>query len=149
MIEVLEEKISPGVGEPGNQVELFLRIKFQSQVVREEVIKNLVEPILDGNTPPGTIPLQNTLKLSSTSVPTLGDAGKAQWTMGAERKLQSVLLLPLLINQIKGLSVSAAEEQLTRTLPQAHDVQISISPQWWPRLPFLSMRINLSQLDPE
>jgi hypothetical protein len=59
MIEVLEEKISPEVGEPGKQVELFLRIKFQSQVVREEVIKNLVEPILAGNTPPGFIPLQN------------------------------------------------------------------------------------------
>jgi hypothetical protein len=144
-VEVLDKTISPAVGEPGRELNLSLRLRFQSQVVKVEVLNNLVAPILDANIHPGYSPIDNTMWLTLISPPMIGVDGNAHWTVQAQRKLKADIPADQSINLINGLSIPQAQELLEHSLPLAEQAQIRLSPNWWPRLPFLPMRIQLSQ----
>jgi len=143
--ETLSEISTPAIGEPSNQLELSLRLTVQSQVVSGEVLHRLVTPIMDSNTPNGYLPIPSTLEIIRINSPTLGGDGKAHWTINATRKLQTDIPAQRVIDIVKGVNVSQASERLSVSLPIAEQAQIVTAPSWWPRLPFLAMRIEVVQ----
>lgn len=143
IIETLIETPIPSVGEPGEQLELSLRLRLHSQVVSGKALRSLVIPILDSNTPSGYSPLVNTLELTSLSNPSLGEDGKTRWSISATRKLQADIPANLAVDIIKGATVARAIERLSASLPLSEQAKIKLSPNWWPWLPFLTMRIEL------
>ncbi len=134
------------IGEPGNRLELSLRLRIQSQVVSGEALRSLVTLILDSNTPNGYIPLLNTLEITRLSNPTFGEEGLPHWTILANRKLQVDIQENQVIENIKGVTVAQAVDRLSTSLPLAEHVQILLSPEWWPRLPFIPMRMEVVKL---
>lgn len=147
IMETLEETSIPSIGEPGNQLELSLRLRVQSQVVSGEVLHSLVTPIMDSNTPTGYLPLQNTLEITRISNPTLGEDGNAYWAINAARKLQVDIPAKRVVDIIKGVTVAQALERLSASLPLTKQAEIVLTPYWWPRLPFLTMRMDVVQLE--
>lgn len=145
ILETLEETSAPAVGEPGNQLSLSLRLRFQSQVVSGEVLHSLVTPILNANTNTGYSPIVSTMELTRLTIPTLGEDGKAHWNLRAQRKIQADLPATQAIDLVKGESVPRAIQLLHDSLPIVEQVQITLTPNWWPRLPFLPMRIQVIQ----
>ena len=147
IIKVIEEKFSPPVGEPGKELSLYLRLQFQIRIVSGEVLRNLVTPIMDANNSKDYSPIPGTFVFSYISIPTLGPDGSTQWSMLAERKIQANIPKSQVIDQIKGKSVSRAANRLHESLPEVREIQISLTPKWWPLLPFLPMRIHIDQPD--
>ncbi len=146
-IEVVEEIYNPAVGEPTEQVELTLRLKIKAQVVSGEVLRSMVTPILDSNIPAGYSAEMNTLEVTPLTSPTLGADGKGFWTVNASRKILADIPTDLTVESIKGASVNQANARLSESLPLAGQAQIMLVPSWWPRLPFLAMRITLVQAE--
>jgi hypothetical protein len=144
--ETLVETYNPSIGAPGNRLELSLRLRIQSQVVSGEALRSLVTLILDSNTPNGYIPLLNTLEITRLSNPTFGEEGLPHWTILANRKLQVDIQENQVIENIKGVTVAQAVDRLSTSLPLAEHVQILLSPEWWPRLPFIPMRMEVVKL---
>jgi hypothetical protein len=144
-IEIIDETATPTVGEPGSQLNLSMRLRFQSQVVADEDIRSLITPILDSNTPTGYSPVANTMVLNQLSTPTLGPDDNAHWTLRVQRKLQADIIEKQASNLVSGLSVQQAIDRLNSSLPLSDDTKILIAPEWWPRLPFLPMRIQVIQ----
>ena len=145
IVDTLEEIYTPAVGEPGDQLELSLRLNFQAQVVSNEVQRRLVVSALDSIIPDGYSPLDNTLEINQLSEPSLATDGTFHWTVTAERELQAVISPEHAINNIRGATVTDAIERLSASLPLSEQAQIVLAPSWWPRLPFLTMRIELIQ----
>jgi hypothetical protein len=145
IVETLADTSTPSIGEPGNQLELSLRLRVQSQVVSGEVLNSLVMPIMDSNTPNGYLALPNTLEITQITSPTLGEDGNAHWTISATRKLQIDIPENRVIDIIKGVKVAQASNRLSASLPLAEQAQIVLTPNWWPRLPLLAMRIEVVQ----
>jgi hypothetical protein len=147
IIEIIDETTTPAVGEPGNQLNLYMRLRFQSQVVSGKELLNLITPILDANIPSGYTPIINSLLLNHLTIPTLGQDGNAHWTLRAQRNLQAEIITEQASNLITGLSVPQAIDRLNGSLPLATEAQIILAPDWWPRLPFLPMRIQVIQAE--
>jgi len=145
IIEIIDETPTAAVGEPGNQLGLSMRLRFQSQVVAAEELSSLITPILDANTPTGYTPVESTMVLRQLTNPTLGEDGNAHWTISVQRKLQADIAAEQAINLINGLSTPQAIDRLKGSLPLTAEVQIILIPEWWPRLPLLPMRIQVVQ----
>ncbi len=145
IIDTLEETATPSIGEPGNLLELSMRLRVQSHVVSDQEIFNLVTPIMDSNTPAGFSSLVNTLEIIQLSNPTTGKDGNAHWTISAVRKLQADIPTRRVVNIIIGITVPQARERLFASLPLTEQPQIVLIPAWWPRLPLLTMRMDVVQ----
>jgi hypothetical protein len=147
IIETLEEIYTPGVGEPGKKLDLAMRLKFQTQVVSGEVLRSLVIPIMDANLSSKYISIPDTLELTSLTTPTLSEDGKTHWSLQAQRKIQSDISEDQAVNKVKGLSIPLAIEILNDSFTLDGQTQITLTPRWWPRLPFLPMRIEVIQAE--
>jgi len=143
LIATLDETYSPAEGEPGNQLSLSLRLEFQAQVVSSDNLNSLVTPILDASLPQGYTPIPDTLFIIQLGSPVLGEDGFAHWSIYAQRKLRAEIPEALAVNLAYGQTVAEATHRLTDSLPLAGAPQIDLTPSWWPRLPFLPMRVQV------
>jgi hypothetical protein len=107
----------------------------------------MVIPILDSNIPNGYAPVMNTLVITPLTSPTMDANGKAYWTVNAKRELLAEIPTNRAVESIKGATLSEAVERLSGSIPLAEEAHIMVTPSWWPRLPFLAMRITLDQAD--
>jgi hypothetical protein len=147
IVETLAEIYNPTIASPGNRLELSLRLHIQSQVVSGKALLSLVTPILDSNTPMGYSPIINSLEITRLNNPTPGEDGTAHWTIHASRKLQVDIPGNHIIDNITGLTVAQAVERLSTSFPLEDQTKILVSPDWWPRLPFVPMRMEVVKLD--
>ena len=145
--EILDETATPAIGEPGSQLSIAMRLRFESQVVSSENLNNLITPILDANIPHGYTPIDNSIILKQLTNPILGEEGNAYWTINAQRDIQADIVSNQIVNQISGKTTPQAIGQLNDSLPLANEARIILAPKWWPRLPFLPMRIQIVQAD--
>jgi hypothetical protein len=146
-VETLAEDYFPGVGEPGNQLELSMKIKVQAQIVSGETIHTFCNTIMDSYTPQGFTPLGNSLLISPQNNLAAGADGKAHLAITATRQLKAVIPSEKAAQMIAGRTIQLAIQRLSSSLPLSEQASITISPPWWPRLPFLPMRIELVQQD--
>jgi hypothetical protein len=143
IVEAVDESASPGVGEPGEQAELFQRLRIRALVVAGETLQNFVTPLLDANIPTGYSPVQNSIKIIPTSDQILESDGKVHWTVRAERSLMNSIPTHQLADSIRGATKSQAIDRLSIVAPGIQQAEIALMPGWWPRLPLLAIRIRL------
>jgi len=84
-VQMVTESSFPAIGEPGNQLELTLKLRVQSQVVSGTTLRNFINPIMDSYTPEGYLPLEDSLEITQVSELIIGEDGKAAWTIRATR----------------------------------------------------------------
>jgi hypothetical protein len=145
IVETLEVTSLPAKGEPGNQLEVTMRLHFQSQAVSGDILRRLVTPLLDSNTPVGYSPINNSLVITQLNQPSLAQDGTVHWTVSAVRNLQVDIPNNRAIDIVKGSTIAEAKERLAASLPLEDQAQIELAPKWWPRLPLLTMRIQVAQ----
>ena len=148
VVEIVQETSAPAVGAPGNKLNLTMRVRFQSRVVSGEVLHNFVTPILDNGVPDGYMPIRGTIVVDQLTAPVLDENGTASLTIRVQRTIAVNISTNDAIALVKGLPISAAIERLSITQPLSMPAQISLFPSWWPRLPFLDMRIQVVQSEP-
>jgi hypothetical protein len=143
----IAETSFPGIGEPGNDLKLSMQLKFQAQAISMDTLQHLAEPIMDSYIPEGFLPTAKSIVFSQSSQATLMEDGKAYLTIDAKRKIIADIPGAQVGERITGVPVTQAVERLTTSFPLSERAQISLSPGWWPRLPFLAMRIKVLQTE--
>jgi hypothetical protein len=143
LLETIEETQFPAITEPADQLELFLRLKFQCQVISLAMLRNMVSNILDEKLPAGYSELPGTLVIAPFKEIAQGEDGAYLYKITAKRKLEANIPANQVLGKITGLTTAAAEDHLSATLPLANQADIKLIPSWWPRLPFIVMRIDL------
>jgi hypothetical protein len=147
LVQTVSEIYFPEVGEPANDLKLNMIVRFQIQVVSDQTLHLFVEPVMDAYTPNGTIEISNSLVLTQTDRPILMNGGNAQFKIKATRTIKAEIVKNQIIQDILGAPVNLAVERLSASLPLADKAQINLIPSWWPRLPWLGMRIEVIQPD--
>lgn len=147
MVETIEETPYPLVGEPGNQLELALQLRFQAQVVSGESIRRLVIVVLDSQTPAGLSPETGPVEISQLTAPAGVSDGTYRWSVKAERSLGVDIQDYQVVYVVKGQPVAEAKEQMSASLPLTEESKITLTPSWWPIMPLLTMRIEVAQAD--
>lgn len=141
----LEETYTPETGQPGEQLELTLRLEYIGQAVAGSDLQALVTPPLDATLPTGFSPVPDTLNVKLSSTPVLNEAGELEFNITAERELQADIPVAQVLALILGKTSAQASQSLLEALPLASSPQIEINPGWWPRLPVATFRIQVQQ----
>jgi len=147
LVETSSETYFPALGEPGNNLKLAMEAQFQAQVISDDTLRRLVEPIMDAYTPSGYLGVPNSLAFTQTNQPIQVDNGKAQFRIKATRSVQAQIPQKLVAQSVLGRTTSQAEENLLASIPVAERAQINLFPGWWPRMPWLGMRVSIIQTD--
>jgi hypothetical protein len=140
----LEETQVPSINKPGDQLELFLRIKFECQVISLGMLRNILSSHLDERLPAGYTTIPGALEIAPLKAPLQDEDGFLHYTIMAKRELKAGIEANQVIGQITGLTIAKAKDLLSESFPLAGPADIKLSPSWWPRLPFTPLRIGLS-----
>ena len=148
LTSILEETYSPGpvdgvFTQPAQQLTLQLRLEYQGLLVANQDLQEISTRILDANLPQGFQPVPETLTSEHLRSPSLDEPSTARWRMLARRQLQALIDTERAASMARGLALPQAKQVLEDGL-NIRDVDIQLAPSWWPRLPWLTFRIQLT-----
>ena len=138
---VLEETYDPIETQPADQLNLTLRVKFQALMAAGADLRTLGQAALEANLPNDFAPIPATLVISPKNSPVLEDGEQARWRMRAQWEVGAQINATKAINLVLWLTPEEAIDRLTSNLPLATPAEITLTPDWWPRLPVLPFRV--------
>lgn len=141
MIE--EETQSPLPGEPGDFARLTMRIEFIAWAVREDDLQSVARSAMDANIESGYQAAPGNIDIVFLGPGTVDGDGGVRWKISAGRRLEAVIDREEVGRLVTGLTVEESGRLLSRHYLLASPPEIQVQPRWWPRLPFLSFRIEV------
>ena len=131
----------PAEGQPGDELELTMRIQFSAWVVRGEDLRALGQKTMAASqTRDGFQPVPETLQILNLTTPIL-QGEEAHWDILVMWQTKAVWNTTEIRQLLLGQNPLQAQEILMEKYELEHEPGISLSPAWWPRLPFLPFRI--------
>lgn len=141
--QVLDSTFDPAGDEPADALSLNLRLECEALVVPGEALQALAVAALDANLPGGFTPQAASLEVRHLTGPQ--PAGEVyQWRLQANRQIQAQVSAARAVSQVLGADIVTAQNQLAASLPVSASPQILLRPSWWPRMPVLPFRIQVS-----
>lgn len=148
LAEVLDQDYQPAAGQPADELRLLLRVNYEAFHIAQQDINFLVETLLNSSLPDGFVPMAGTLKIENLGDPVFqGDA--AEWLLRASRQVQAVVPESQSVQLALGLDPQSAKGRLAANLELQDAPVIRLVPSWWPRLPYIPLRIKIQVIQPE
>lgn len=140
--KVLEEKVQPEVGQPGDHLAIQLRVKYSAWYMLPNELESMINTVMDGGLAPGmvTVPGQP-LEIEETS-PVVNQNGM-EWQVNASRNIRASWKEEDVISAVSGKKPEAAIGVLSGMLQLETPAAIRMHPSWWPRIPFLPIQIHV------
>jgi len=147
LTQVIEKTYDPPALQPSEELNLQLRLEYQAPVIASSDLLALAAAVLDANLEPGFLPVANTLEISHLTSPLVTRDNSFTWRLKAERTLEAQISTSHLVSMVIGLPLNSAGDKLAAYLPIEEPPLISITPGWWPRMPYLPFRIQVKSID--
>ncbi len=139
----LERTFIPEESQPANTLTLTLRVRYKALLVASEDVQALARTILAASAPQGMALVPTTLKVEADAAGPQGEAAPYEWTFHAQGVFATPVDRDLARQVVVGLSPETAQQRLDTVFPLASLPIIRRWPGWWPRLPFLPLRIDV------
>ncbi len=145
MDEVLLKSYAPDGALPAAHLQLTLRMQFHAYRISGADLRQLGTTILDASLPAGYTPLLDSLEIAIDTLPELDQDQIAHCQITAQRNLQARLSKEKAVSLALGQPPEQAIQRLSESLSLAQPPVITVDPGWWPRLPFIPVRIFVSE----
>ena len=142
-VTILEETFNPPEPQPTSELSLILRVEYELSVVSGETFHDMVNAILDATLPQGHSVMQGTLIITRNSDFAFQENNTFTWEISAQRGIFSLKDKHAVIQSILGQSPDQAARTLSQNLSLNTTPEITITPSWWPWLPFLELQITV------
>jgi len=142
--QVIEEAYLPPGDDPSPRLELSLRVEYRAYAAAGADLDSLATVLLDTNLPEGYAPLLDTLALQVIQSPVLEADGLPRWHMSARRSLRAVVSPDQVTKLLLGAAPTEAAARLLEAYPLDAPPAIRLLPDWWPRMPLLPFRIQIT-----
>lgn len=144
-VKVIEETRTPEENQPGDFARLTLRVEFSGWVIRESDLQQVANTALNASLPSGSVSLTSSAEVAFLTDPAQDDAGLVRWRIRAERPVEAAWSPDSLARYAAGKSPAQAAAGITAMMDLPTPARVRVSPSWWPRLPFLSFRIQVER----
>lgn len=142
--QVIEQSYEPPENLPSDVIDLNLRLEFKALTASHADLEQLATYALDANLPNTFVAIPESLTINSITAPMIDENGWAVWKIRAKREMHARIPASEAISLAMGLSPSTAMIKLQADLPLSGQPEIHLTPSWWPRLPFLPFRYDIS-----
>jgi len=140
---VLEKIYNPPEGEPGEQLELYMRLEYRFLTASRADLNALAQSVMDAHLRDGFTALPETIEISTVDQPVAREDGQASWRIHIRRSMQPNISDRQVIQICLGQDPRLASQRMLNDLSLAQPPTIIMSPSWWPRLPILPFRIEV------
>ncbi len=144
VLQTLEAAFQPEEGQPAARLFLTLRLELEAMIISAQDLEDLARWVLDAQTPQGYIPADNTIAIQVNNTPSYTAGGEALLHITANRQLQAEIVEAQVYRLVLFQPITKAIKDLSDHLLLAKEPGVEIFPAWWPRLPFLPFRIQLT-----
>jgi hypothetical protein len=142
--EVIADESFPPGRQPSDLLEETLRARFTVNYLAADDLLKAATAALDTALPAGYHSVTADVQVSLAGSPAAaGPDGRVQWQIEATRVIGPDLPAGQMAEQVRGLPADRAAGWLEATYRLASSPTIRVSPQGWPWLPFLPMRISV------
>ena len=136
--KILSEQQEPASGEPGDLLTLSLQVEYAAAYVEREDLELAAQLALDASLPEGTSAVDATLEMVSVR-----QINSSSWQVAAERKVRPDWHRETMIRSLLGARPDDVPAILGESYPLVGEPVVRLQPRWWPRLPYLPLRIQL------
>jgi hypothetical protein len=102
---------------------------------------NLAAPAFDSNLPKMYIEVKGSRKVESILDPVTDPNGTTVFDVKLSQKIKRKISTIDVVNIVRGISIKEAYEILIKKFGDGISPIIEIKPSWWPRMPFIGLRI--------
>jgi hypothetical protein len=154
MKEILEETYQPTPplasesAVPSHELILTLRAEYEVLTVSLDDIKAMSISALDASLPKNYRPSNDRVQIEQLTPPSAAGENLYSWQIRTKRLIHAHIEPELAAGLARSRTLPAAQELLFNALPLEVPPLIEMSPEWWPRLPLISERIQLIILTP-
>lgn len=147
LVETLERTFIPTDDSPSNQLGLSLRLEYQATFIAASDLEYLSNLVLN------TSPQENTQIITDSytyeiAPPSDDNLNKTNnLGMTVRRKTREIIKTSQVTSTIMGLTPEQAQVQLSNLFTLETPAIILLQPDWWPRLPFIPLRITVLVID--
>ena len=129
---------------PASELNLTARQEIRIMVVAGKNLKALAQEVLNANLSKDLTGVPDTLEFQSITAPILFSDGSAHWQIHAKRIVQFHISESQAINLVLGRPPVEARRLLQTQMPLQGTPTIRLLPDWWPVMPVMSFRINVT-----
>ncbi len=144
VVLVLAEDYSEYIGQPAESVSLEMRVVVQGVVVDEQYARQAAYAALAERVGRGFRILDDTLTFVRGDELGVDDARRVTFLMTAAGDVASAINEDRVREQVAGLPVDRAVENLSAALPLKQPPRVELWPDWFGRLPLLPIRIDVT-----
>ncbi len=144
LVKVITESFSPADYQPASELALTLRLEYQAPYVSAEDQDNFSKAVLDANIPAGYSPIPGTMEVVQLTKPRFNDGTSTTWRVNLSQDIQSEPSIDEVVSLALGRSPEKASKILTENLPLDSPPLIETFPPWWPVMPLIPIRIDVS-----
>jgi hypothetical protein len=144
--QMVEQSYDPDRDMPGGQLSLNLRMEYQALKASAADLQELGEAVLDAALAEGYQPVAGSLKLEHRETPSIDSDLNARWKMAVRRQIETGVVPYDAIQRVLGLPPNLAAEKLEAALPLDAPPVIRLFPSWWPRMPVLPFRVQVTPI---
>jgi hypothetical protein len=142
-IQILEQSYDRQLGEPADSLSLTLVLEMEGLTYRRDDIDPAVKISLDAVLTDETIPMPETLNYEVLTEPAILNKKTASMKILAGQETYKTIDLAHMRKLMRGHTPEEATALLEDILNLSTRPKIIISPTWFPRLPWLELRIHL------
>lgn len=148
LLETIQADYQPEVGLPADRLVLSLRVQYQALVVSANDLEAIARAVLDANLPDSFTTVDGSLRVATVIQPAPSEVAETsgpvyRWKVHAYRTMIAQVPAPQAVRLVLGRTRENAILRLQDVLALDGPAQITMQPEWWPRLPVLPFRVNV------
>jgi hypothetical protein len=137
----------PAEDQTGDSLSLTLDMECKAQYASGTDVKALAALELKAELPSGFVPVPGTISNTIVTPPSTALDGISQWDVETHQMLKPELNASRIMHIIHGRSPQSASQRLMNSIQLTDQPVITITPSWWPWLPFIPFRITIKTGD--
>jgi hypothetical protein len=138
--QIVERSYDREVGDPAETLALILDMEIEGAVYTRDDLETAASLVLEANLQPKYSYVPGTLIVQTDDIEASAEAGILQ--IRASQEIFEIIDVGRFQWNLRGKEIEDASSYIVRRLDLASDPEIHLSPNWFPRLPWIGMRIN-------
>lgn len=144
LVRIISESYSPDDRQPASELDLILRLEFEAPYISAEDKDILANAILEANIPQGYSSIEGTMIVRQLTTPIFHQGKAGPWQIRLTQDIQNEPSIDQVVNLSLGRSPQNVEKILMENLSLTTPPQIETTPTWWPILPLIPIRIDVT-----
>jgi len=137
-----QEQILPGIGQPGEQLNLWIQQDYSGWYILDHDVSITLEPMLDALMPDEYMRSVESLTYEFSGLPLIGE-NSFEWQVIGKREIELEIFPEEIIRYLKAINARTAIKQFHARYPMENRSEIQLSPPWWPVMPFFSFQYEV------